>query len=202
MSTLNQIKVENTIYDIEDTQARRDLLNKVDKNEIPSINGLATEEYVDNAIANIDIPSGGESGYILEKTIIIEEDVNIVNVNFETSFNSLLIIYNGRVNNAEDTLSNANASVSIKNTRNGSIFFNGDWAYVRGAGTSLISTCTIDQLIQRLIRTETCRAVRNPVGAAVAYSNVGEIEINSLCIFLSNAEHLFKVGGIFEIYRK
>lgn len=132
MSTLNQIKVENTLYDIEDKQAREELLNKINKvegkdlstndftneykeklnglsnyddtelrneisnkankteipvvptktselendsgfltehqdlsefakkTEIPSIDGLATEEYVDNAIANIDIPSGGE----------------------------------------------------------------------------------------------------------------------------------------------
>lgn len=133
MSTLNQIKVEDTLYDIEDKEARNGLTNKVDKaegkelstndftnedktkldglsnyddtelkealnnkadkteipnvptktselendsgfltehqdlseyakkDEIPSIDGLATEEYVDNAIANIDIPNGGET---------------------------------------------------------------------------------------------------------------------------------------------
>lgn len=99
MSTLNQIKVEDTLYDIEDKQAREELLNRVEKingkglssndftneyktkldnllnyddtelrneldnkankNEIPSIEGLATEEYVDSAIANL--PSGGSS---------------------------------------------------------------------------------------------------------------------------------------------
>jgi hypothetical protein len=92
MSTLNKIKVADTIYDIEDKQAREELENKLNKTEIPTvptktselendsgfisevpeeyakktdipdISNFATEEYVDNAIANIDIPSGGSSG--------------------------------------------------------------------------------------------------------------------------------------------
>lgn len=57
MSTLNQIKVENEIYDIEDTQAREELIKKANKTDIPNIDGLASEEYVDNAVSNIDIPS-------------------------------------------------------------------------------------------------------------------------------------------------
>ena len=124
MNTLNQIKVEEVIYDIEDTQARKELQNKADKNEIPkvitktselendsgfitehqdlsdyakkneipSIDGLATEEYVedyvDNAIANIDIPSGGEGGgsnafYFTQK---LEEDVWAVTIPFPVNF--------------------------------------------------------------------------------------------------------------------
>lgn len=39
-----------------------DLSNYALKTDIPSIEGLATEQYVDDAIANIDIPSGGSGG--------------------------------------------------------------------------------------------------------------------------------------------
>lgn len=37
--------------------------------------GLATEEYVDSAIANIDIPTGGSSGFRLIRDITIPEDI-------------------------------------------------------------------------------------------------------------------------------
>ena len=39
------------------------------KTDIPSIEGLATEKYVDNAIANIDIPEVDLTGYATEKYV-------------------------------------------------------------------------------------------------------------------------------------
>lgn len=51
--------------DKEHTHSYNDL---TDKPTIPSLDGLATEDYVDNAIANIDIPegSGGSDTYYLD----------------------------------------------------------------------------------------------------------------------------------------
>lgn len=115
MSTLNKIKVGDTLYNLEDTEARTGLLNKIDKvegkglstndftdedktkldelsnyddteireelndkankNEIPSVDGLATEEYVNNIIANL--PSGSDLSKIeIVADFVIEEEVS------------------------------------------------------------------------------------------------------------------------------
>ena len=67
MSTINKINIENEIYDLEDTQAREELKNKANKDDIPSIEGLATEEFVEKSLSNI--PSGsGEWKLIQEET--------------------------------------------------------------------------------------------------------------------------------------
>lgn len=68
MSTINQVEVENKIYDIEDKQAREDLKNKADKTEIPVIPHIPTktselendskfvnETYVNEKIAEAEL---------------------------------------------------------------------------------------------------------------------------------------------------
>ena len=71
MSTINQVEVENKIYDIEDKQAREDLKNKADKTEIPVIPHIPTktselendskfvnETYVNEKIAEAELGGG------------------------------------------------------------------------------------------------------------------------------------------------
>lgn len=50
MSTLNQIKVEDTLYDIEDTQARKDLLKRVEKVEGK---GLSSNDFTNEERAKL-----------------------------------------------------------------------------------------------------------------------------------------------------
>lgn len=92
MSTLNKIKVGNILYDIEDTQAREELKDKLNKNEMPDISNFATEEYVDNAIANIDIPSGGGNVYSYKQTITSEEEVNGIKIELPANINEHILL--------------------------------------------------------------------------------------------------------------
>lgn len=58
MSTLNQIKVEDTLYDIEDIQARKELLNKVNKVEGK---GLSTNDFTDEDKEKLETLSNSDN---------------------------------------------------------------------------------------------------------------------------------------------
>ena len=65
--------------------------------DIPSVEGLATEEYVDEAIANIDFPTGGGSDsnetWELLCDVTLEEEVNKYEFNFDnTPMKKLIVI--------------------------------------------------------------------------------------------------------------
>ena len=69
------VEVSAPDVDLRDYYTKTDCDNKFAlKTEIPSIEGLATEAYVDEAIANIDIPGGGSTGgsVAIDGTTIIE----------------------------------------------------------------------------------------------------------------------------------
>ena len=60
-----------------------DLSNYALKSEIPSIEGLATEQYVDDAIANIDISGGGSvggGGARLVSSITVADEVSAISL--------------------------------------------------------------------------------------------------------------------------
>lgn len=159
MSTLNKIKVGDTLYNLEDTEARTGLLNKIDKvegkglstndftdedktkldglsnyddteireelndkankNEIPSIDGLATEEYVNNIIANL--PSGGGNGLNMPELIAsgtMTEEARGITISLDNEGNSfeliatVLLISNGK--RAETDTANATCSCTFR----------------------------------------------------------------------------------------
>jgi hypothetical protein len=64
MSTLNKIKVEDTIYDLEDTQARTELLNKIDKVEGKV---LSTNDFTNGDKAKLDSLSNYDDTEIREE---------------------------------------------------------------------------------------------------------------------------------------
>ena len=180
---------------------------KGEKGDTPSLDGYATEQYVDNAIANIELPkaSGGGGEWVLEKSIVLEEDVNLLNITFDKPCESYFIVFKGRVNDANDTQANGDAKLAIKDTRGGTTFFNGVLAYIRGEGSNLCISVEIEKKPFNVANSITRRPLRAlDSGAPSFYTGFNDKEIswNMLCIFLIDSSLLFKKGSEFQIYRR
>ena len=73
------------------------------KSELPSIKGLATEDYVDTAIDNIDLPSGNEEFKELFRVATTEEVVHIETGIDLKNYNELYAFCNTLSSNSEIT---------------------------------------------------------------------------------------------------
>lgn len=86
MSTLNQIKVEDTLYDIEDKEARNELLNKVNKVEGK---GLSTNDFTDADKEKLDSLSNSNNELFMVN-ITIEGTQYVA----DKTYNEVLQAYN------------------------------------------------------------------------------------------------------------
>lgn len=77
LSHLAEKDHKHTIADITDYE-EPDLSEYAKKNDIPSLNGYATEKYVDDAVANLDIPEVDLDGYATENWVKNQGYINSI----------------------------------------------------------------------------------------------------------------------------
>ena len=145
------------------------------------------------------LPGGGGGGndFELIQSYTLAEDVSVITI--ECDAKELAIRFKGRINNAEDTASNANTNGY--NFINGTRVATGHMYFTRPAGTVFNTIHHIMSYGNTI--TGTVAVLSNPSGYGQFSHYGGLVEaqsINNVELRLVNNTDLFKAGSIVEVY--
>ena len=141
----------------------------------------------------VSVPNGEYKTYCEDQ--LIEEDVKTIQYS-DLSASELFIVFNGRENNADDSLANGNGTDSF--SVNGETSYNGIFTYIRKEGNNFDTTVSVKanktlNVIDGLIQ---------PRGNKSIYGFVKIVSGSIINSFSIRTNNFFKSGSKISIYYK
>lgn len=194
--------------------------------EIPSIEGLAAEKYVDNAIADkIKAPKTAEVGNALVVSSVDEngfptewvaakvggssewkllhyekltEDVAQLVISAKGT-KAIFIEWLGRFNNADDTAADANVNGKIAMGNIGRTYIASQIGYVRKAGRAICTHIIFEKITGKFVRFSKILNLGNSV-LSMGYSITDNGYQDDVYMYPDDTNLLFKAGGSISVW--
>ena len=193
--------VEITIPDIPDTEV--EIPTVLPNPHALTLTGAVEATYDGSKAVSVEIPTdGGGSEWTLLHDITLEEEVSTISIDTGNA-KEVAFWFNGRINDADDSLSNGNASsmIRINAADNLHKVWQGNQLYIRGAGaafSTLYYAKVYGGRISGFVNTHS-----NASGSGVYGSfggNVAGDAITHFYLSLVTSGHLFKAGSTVQVY--
>lgn len=199
LTAIPQEYVTETELEEKDYAVKSEIPTKLPNPNVLTFTGAASGTYDGSSPLSIEIPQGGGSGekewITYQENKPLENDVKFIGFN-DLRASEILLIFNGRENNEDDTLENGigqdGAYVNGKRVLTGTNF-----TYIRKEGFNFDTTLTSKVYNKKIIDGSIC--VRGNSTVKQFIEIIKESEINSVKIVTNN---YFKKGSTVTLYYK